>query len=489
MSNETKQSDNLYIMEQILNSNTEHADKLREQFNLMDNHAYRNYISAEGAENVDLARYFFHVHTDLGSPKDSILKPEEYVKIAKKMGAQAISVTDHGSMYAVQTLYDLCSNGGPKLIIGVEFYVCDTVGQALKKHTRLHLVAYAKNIDGYHALCRLVTASGKRVITLHTKDGDLEYPCISKKLLEEYVGPGSAGHGNVILTSACVGGVLIGMTFASENAKKNVEILNSNIKELTMAIDGIDMTSAKIKSLETEKEALKPIAAKNYSKIDTLSLDPEDVKRQKEETSNAKEQITAINGMIKGNKKMMTSFQKTLDKISKIKYCPVCNAKSLVQSQKDQAKDMLSEILDPMVIASKFESEAEWYDQCAGHGNWYIEIQYHGIPEEKEYMHMLAEIARKHEYPLVAANDAHMAKSEDAIYRKYINSLRFNKWEEPQIGDEELYLKNDAALFKSLKKAVTEEDAFNAMLGREAIAEACNVELKKAEHYPKYAVV
>lgn len=82
---------------------------------------------------------------------------------------------------------------------------------------------------GYRALTRMVTASNERILVIKTYDGDLSYPCISKKILEKYVGPGSDGHGHVILTSACVGGVLSGMSFANNGLKTDIEIIKERI--------------------------------------------------------------------------------------------------------------------------------------------------------------------------------------------------------------------------------------------------------------------
>ena len=101
-------------------------------------------------------------------------------------------------------------------------------------------------------------------------------------------------------------------------------------------------------------------------------------------------------------------------------------------------------------------------------------------------MQHMAQIAEQLDIPVVAANDAHMELRSDLELRKLINSLRFNKYEEAQEGDSELYLKSDIELFRMLSKAVTPDYAFKAMLGRQQLAEQCCFELKKVPNYPQY---
>lgn len=439
------------------------------------------------------AKYFFHTHTDYGSPKDSILTVKKYVKKAKEMQAEAISVTDHGTMYAVKPLYKECQKAGIKLIIGVEFYVCDTVeDKGRKKHTRLHLCGYAKNMEGYHILSRLVTESNERIIVIHTQDGDLTYPCVSKTILEKYVGPGSKGHGNIILTSACVGGVLTGVSMANETLKINIADLEEKIKKHLDALNKLEFASSALEKAETEKDNLKEIAKKTYTKRKqalTRNPDPEEeerIKREEAESRQADLRIKELNDILKQAKSMKTENQKIADTATKIKYCEIHVFRRFIEHEQDELKQLYSELVPDENLIEKFEEEALWYDRLAGHGNWYIELQSHGIPAEKKFMPYLTDIAKKHHIPLLAANDAHMAEKEDAIIRKYINSLRFNKWEDLADGDEELYLKDDESLYHAIASITSPESAEEAMKNRKIIADSCNVIFEKEAHYPTY---
>ena len=453
---------------------------------------YEAFIKKIENSRYKLAKSFFHTHTDMGSPKDSILTVNQYVETAYQMGAKSISVTDHGTAYAVYPLYYKCREYGIKLICGVEFYLCDDVEDtSRKKHTRKHLVAYAKNKTGWRAICQLVTASNDRIISI--QGGKLVYPCISKKLLEECVGPGSEGYGNVILTSACIGGVLTGISYQASADAQNLAMLESEYRELSNNIEKNCVMTATITKLENEIVAITPISQEKYTKaINYLKKHPNsdeevELKKKIEATEVAKQRIKQLKNILKEAKKKVTESQKVIDVAVGHKYAEIDVAKRTLQSKKQQIKELKDEMVAPEDYVKHFEQEALWYDRLAGHGNWYIELQSHGICEEKQYMPYLVEIARKYSIPLIAANDAHMANKEDAEARKYITALRFNKWEPLQPGDTELYLKDDVSLYHALASIVPADAAMEAMRNRDIITEQCNLELEKVEAYPVYS--
>lgn len=83
---------------------------------------------------------FIHTHSEY-SLKDAPLKLADIVKEAKKMGATAIALTDHGTAAGWIEFYDLCKNEGIKPILGVEAYIrSETNG-------RTHLILLAKTIQ------------------------------------------------------------------------------------------------------------------------------------------------------------------------------------------------------------------------------------------------------------------------------------------------------------------------------------------------------
>ncbi|MEA2113694.1 MAG: DNA polymerase III subunit alpha [Patescibacteria group bacterium] len=76
----------------------------------------------------------------------------------------------------------------------------------------------------------------------------------------------------------------------------------------------------------------------------------------------------------------------------------------------------------------KAEKLALEYQKTFGPGNFYLEIQHHPkIPEQKIANDGLVKIARKHNIPLVATNDVHYIKPEDAEAQDVLMSIQMDK--------------------------------------------------------------
>ncbi|HEY8560594.1 MAG TPA: DNA polymerase III subunit alpha [Pyrinomonadaceae bacterium] len=63
---------------------------------------------------------------------------------------------------------------------------------------------------------------------------------------------------------------------------------------------------------------------------------------------------------------------------------------------------------------AKALEKAKHFQDILGRENFYIEIQDHGLEDEKKINRRLVEFARHHDFPLVAANDAHYLTEADA---------------------------------------------------------------------------
>ena len=64
--------------------------------------------------------------------------------------------------------------------------------------------------------------------------------------------------------------------------------------------------------------------------------------------------------------------------------------------------------VDDASLNNALLSEADWYSKLFGEGNFYIELQYHGLEIEKAAYPKLAWVAQMTGLPVVAANDAHI---------------------------------------------------------------------------------
>jgi DNA polymerase-3 subunit alpha len=150
-----------------------------------------------------------HVHSHY-SLLDGLSKVEEIVDKCIATGMPAVALTDHGNMYGIKDLLDYCKKlDAPfKPIVGVEAYCARrgrhsmTDDKAVNGEGRTysidrsgwHLILLAKNMTGYHNLCRLVSAGFMTDAFYHTAR-------IDKELLEKW-------HEGIICCSACLGGEL-----------------------------------------------------------------------------------------------------------------------------------------------------------------------------------------------------------------------------------------------------------------------------------------
>lgn len=74
----------------------------------------------------------------------------------------------------------------------------------------------------------------------------------------------------------------------------------------------------------------------------------------------------------------------------------------------------------------KAEQTALWYNNTFGQGNYYIEIQNHGMTEQLEVIEKAVKISNKYNIPLVATNDVHYCKKEDADIQRVLIAIGTN---------------------------------------------------------------
>ena len=118
-------------------------------------------------------------------------------------------------------------------------------------------------------------------------------------------------------------------------------------------------------------------------------------------------------------------------------------------------------------------------------GDFYLEIQNHGIPEELTAAQGLRRLSRETGIPLVLTNDAHYLEKSDARTQDVLLCIQTGKTvDDPgrmRFQGEEFYLKSQeemAALFPDLPEA---------MAATEEIAEKCNFDFTFGTyHLPRY---
>ena len=116
-----------------------------------------------------------------------------------------------------------------------------------------------------------------------------------------------------------------------------------------------------------------------------------------------------------------------------------------------------------LLIADRYEeakAKAQELQALFGPGNFYLELQDHGLREEQKAAQGLIRLHRETGIPLALTNDAHYIKKEDAYYQDVLMCIQMGKTvDDParmRFESQELYLKSEEemrALFPELPEA------------------------------------
>lgn len=112
-------------------------------------------------------------------------------------------------------------------------------------------------------------------------------------------------------------------------------------------------------------------------------------------------------------------------------------------------------------LEDKAEEAALEYSSFFSDGDFYIELQDHGLPEQKEVTPQLVRLAKKLSLPLVVTNDVHYRNKEDAESHDVLLCIQTNKKVTDQdrirFGSSEFYFKSTdemGELFKEVPEAI-----------------------------------
>lgn len=113
----------------------------------------------------------------------------ELAQLAKELGHTALGTSNHGNTNGLIQTYKACKIVGIKPVLGVEAYFLPVYKE---QHRGYHLCLFAKNLQGYKNLNRLMYEGEK-----------IKYynPIITFEMLEKY-------HEGLIVTTACISGYL-----------------------------------------------------------------------------------------------------------------------------------------------------------------------------------------------------------------------------------------------------------------------------------------
>ena len=100
----------------------------------------------------------------------------------------------------------------------------------------------------------------------------------------------------------------------------------------------------------------------------------------------------------------------------------------------------------------KAKNAALYYNDLFGAGNFFIEIQDHGLDEQRRVLPLLVRLARETNIPLVATNDAHYLEKEDARMQRILICIQTNKTVNDEnaleFGTEEFYIKSTDEMYE-----------------------------------------
>jgi len=122
-----------------------------------------------------------------------------------------------------------------------------------------------------------------------------------------------------------------------------------------------------------------------------------------------------------------------------------------------------------------------------GEDNFYLELQDHGIPEQRAVNQGLLRMARETELPLVVSNDAHYLRKEEAVTQDVLLCVQTGKTVDDtnrmKFQTDEFYLKSEEELRQLFPNC---DEAFENTV---KIAERCNLEFVFNEyHLPSFPV-
>lgn len=129
-----------------------------------------------------------HRHTQYSS-FDGFGKANDLAVLAKENGLTALGISDHGTVSGLVDHYFACKEIGIKPILGCECYYQPVFDADAKG---FHLCLFAKNVQGYKNLCKIITIANKENFYYTAK--------ITDELLEKY-------HEGLICSSACIASI------------------------------------------------------------------------------------------------------------------------------------------------------------------------------------------------------------------------------------------------------------------------------------------
>lgn len=459
-----------------------------------------------------------HCHSE-NSRYDSTMKVKRMCERAKELGYEAITLTDHGTLTGIDDFIAAAQEVGIKPIPGVEAYMQED--NSLYK--RFHLILLAKDDLGYQGIGKAVSDSNKRV--------ERGFPRMNKEILERYFAPGKKYHGHVIATSACIQGVIAGIILSPFEFDKEIKKLkktqrkyeNPESASYKKNLELLKKETENGDSLVAERDQVTTLAKKAFKKKENALAKLEGteeydeafaaLQQEKKEAEEAKIRLEEIKEAIATSKANCRILKK------RIKDSEEEHGKFMAYQK--QIDEIESKKLDAEKLYDLAAKETLYYDNLFGHGNFFMELQYHGylqtnivdeesgegndmeedsgtdeestitIEIEKMAMESIVRLAKNLNIPMSIANDAHIldGSKESIRARQIICSIRYSskkKTVSVRPGDDQLYLKSEEEMVEAIKHVADPDSVSEALANTYRICDECNCKFEIGEHYPKF---
>ena len=443
-----------------------------------------------------------HIHTQ-DSRFDSVVSVKDLADKLSDFGCKKVAITEHGVLTSIDSANMVLQEKGIELVPALEAYV------RLQETTILH--DQYQNIDGRGHMCifakdKLGYQAIKEACTDSFECMERKIPVMNQEILEKYFGEHGYGHDHVIASSACISGVLSNILLWNNIIDKNIKKLNKKILKRTNGItpelpnvEEEKILEDKITKLEENIQTLTPLANKKFkakeNAINKWKDDPnyEDLKlaleTEKKESEEAAIKLSALKKEKKKAKMAKTVLHNNNKKQEEL-YSKVADLQYKIKCYKNAQKNKNQ-------LYNLAKERALFFSKLFGSNNFYIELQYHGMPEEKEVFPILLQIAKECNLPILITNDAHMLDNSDDSRRarQLIRSMRYidqskkenkNIWQKEGVADKELYIKSEDELAHMLQQIIPEKDVKIGISNRQKLINCCHVDLSPSENYPKY---
>lgn len=411
-----------------------------------------------------------HNHT-MYSLHDLAQTPEELVMRAKEIGVHDVSLTDHGTMLGIDDFLAAGKKYGINAVPGIEAYIAN----------REHLVIIAKDLEGYYQISKALRDAEENRLIVRGK----KYPIMSDEILERHF----KGSSHVFATSACIAGPIASILLRREKIRNIIEKENSKLellkpiyeswlKKRTVYQESAEKEKALKKEITEKKRALKKFGTAKPGKLQQALDTSSTVGKQATEYSVTATRKEALTKELEYLQEECSAVADRRRKTKKESDSLSSKAKHFLQAEHDlkntvlpDAEDLYEEAKERLNFLKNIFLE------------FYLEVQYHGIHEEAAVMPLICTLSHETDTPLIAANDAHMARRGEWQGRQILRYNYFKKHQDLREEDYELYVKNESELRAALETVISHEDTDQAIANTAVLSE-CHVEIPHEPHYP-----